>query len=172
MPSDVVYLSVLKQVDQMLDKILALGPEFWSLAKPTPTGCWEWQGPRNTEGYGTIKHYRAHRVSWMLANAELIPEEMHVRHSCDNPPCVNPLHLSLGTHQDNMNDRRDRGRAHLHHYKKSRPTRTNSDHCRNGHLWAENTRYDTYGRRVCSACRTNATKKWMKNREARRRGQS
>lgn len=74
-------------------------------------GCWEWQMSSRTgsnRGYGRItvnkKTIPAHRYSWMLFNNQDIPKGYVVMHSCDNSICVNPHHLSIGTHQDNMND--------------------------------------------------------------------
>ena len=69
--------------------------------------CWEWIGWK-VGGYGRIKvggvKQLAHRVSWILHNKTNIPVGFHILHSCDNPPCVNPKHLWLGTHQENMKD--------------------------------------------------------------------
>lgn len=81
---------------------------FWkSVIKGTKNECWEWQGTRHVQGYGTIgvrgKTLKAHRFSWELHNGE-IPDDMEVCHKCDNPPCVNPFHLFLGSHQDNIDD--------------------------------------------------------------------
>lgn len=78
------------------------------------TGCHEWTACHLPNGYGAIqyegKKLSAHRVSWQLHNGE-IPEGMHVLHKCDNRRCVNPEHLFVGTHQDNMKDRSQKGRA-------------------------------------------------------------
>ena len=69
--------------------------------------CWEWHGGKNNVGYGMIRDgtrmRTAHRVSYEL-NVGPIPPKKHVLHICDNPKCVNPKHLRLGTHQDNMLD--------------------------------------------------------------------
>lgn len=71
-------------------------------------GCWEFSGARHNQGYGLIslngKMYRAHRVAYDLCVGD-IPEDIQVLHKCDNPPCVNPEHLFLGTGQDNMDDK-------------------------------------------------------------------
>lgn len=82
------------------------------------TGCWEWQGSKR-RGYGrmivgsrtdgTRKSMSAHRVSYELENGK-IPDGMDVCHKCDNPCCVNPAHLFIGTRQDNIDDRERKGR--------------------------------------------------------------
>lgn len=76
-------------------------------------GCWNWTARLDKDGYGSIKHnhkvLRAHRVSWQLFRGE-IPEGMYACHSCDNPRCVKPSHLFLGTPADNMQDRDRKGR--------------------------------------------------------------
>jgi hypothetical protein len=77
-----------------------------------PRGCWEWTGRRNLQGYGNFsinsRKVAAHRVAWTLANGP-IPAGMHVCHHCDNPPCVRPDHLFLGTAADNIRDRNVKG---------------------------------------------------------------
>jgi hypothetical protein len=79
-------------------------------------GCWQWNGALDRHGYGQFKTEsrtspkRSHRVAWELTHG-LIPAGSSVLHDCDNPRCCNPSHLRLGTHEDNMADKRARNRA-------------------------------------------------------------
>lgn len=71
--------------------------------------CWEWTGTRDRDGYGIFrlgrKNVKAHRVAFGL------PTGGFVLHRCDSPACVNPGHLYLGDHSQNMTDRQERGRT-------------------------------------------------------------
>lgn len=88
--------------------------EFDSLWKPMPSGCWEWIGSRDVYGYGRIKRNgqtsKAHRLSFEFAGGA-VPSDRFVCHKCDNPCCVNPAHLFLGTSVDNNKDRHSKGRT-------------------------------------------------------------
>lgn len=85
---------------------------FW--AKVDKSGeCWEWTGCKQPSGYGKFRinsqHHRAHRVAWQLTYGD-IPSDLLVCHHCDNPSCVNPAHLFLGTQKDNVQDSVRKGR--------------------------------------------------------------
>jgi hypothetical protein len=90
---------------------------FWAKVDITP-GCWEWTAFRKNN-YGRIilptgrkrgQVVYAHRLSWELRNGP-IPDGLFVCHKCDNPPCVNPDHLFLGSNDDNMADMHAKGRG-------------------------------------------------------------
>lgn len=76
-------------------------------------GCLLWLASCDTGGYGTIKHQgknaKASRIAYQFAYGDF-DQSLFVLHHCDNPPCVNPLHLFLGTHQDNATDKVEKGR--------------------------------------------------------------
>jgi hypothetical protein len=79
----------------------------------TPAGCWEWNAAKNNKGYGQLNYQGrrllAHRLSYESHNGP-IPDGLILRHTCDNPPCINPKHLIVGTLVDNSRDMDERGR--------------------------------------------------------------
>jgi len=94
---------------------------FFSKVDKQPDGCWLWTGNTNDRGYGQFfiqgKGYAdtgsflTHRLSFMIANPEIILETKDVLcHKCDNPPCCNPDHLFVGTYMDNVRDSIEKGR--------------------------------------------------------------
>ena len=121
-------------------------------------GCLEFNGTRNKSGYGSIRFnkqsFSAHRLSWIIANGKRIPRGLCVLHKCDNPPCINPLHLELGDQLKNRHDCQIRGRD-FH---------VNRTHCINGHIFdRQNTAYKKCSRgiyRSCRICNKANTHKW------------
>lgn len=88
------------------DKREEVEARYWPKVKKNE-GCWEWQAGKNSQGYGVFsvlgKCYPAPRIAYVLAFGD-IPNGLLVRHKCDNPSCVNPDHLELGTTKDNSQD--------------------------------------------------------------------
>lgn len=77
-------------------------------------GCWEWTGHVDPKGYGRCAKVMGEVLTHRIAYQEFIgpiPNGLHVLHSCDNPPCINPAHLRVGTNNDNMRDRSERDRC-------------------------------------------------------------
>jgi hypothetical protein len=94
---------------------------FWARVEKNEVGCWPWLGWHDKDGYGVVstkrikedpiwREVRAHRISWMLANGVILGG-LWVLHRCDNPRCVRPDHLFLGTVQDNVADYMSKGGA-------------------------------------------------------------
>jgi hypothetical protein len=92
-------------------KCLSLAQRFWTKVDKTKSdSCWLWSAYKSKDGYGHIKLpgrngalKSAHRISWQLTFGN-IPHGVNVCHTCDNPSCVNPAHLFLGSDTDNMQD--------------------------------------------------------------------
>jgi hypothetical protein len=95
----------------------SLQERFWSkVDKRGVNDCWEWQAGKTSDGYGRMRanghRVLAHRISYQLERGQ-IPKGLWCLHKCDNPGCVNPSHLFLGTHDDNMRDMVSKGRARV-----------------------------------------------------------
>lgn len=138
---------------------------FLAKVQVQPDGCWVWTAAlRDGYPYGVFcfdgKTYRAHRFSYLLYRGE-IPEGQHVCHSCDNPTCVNPHHLFLGTQSDNIQDCLEKGR--FNHGTRGRP----KDSCPVGHPYTPENSYSRPGvsGRHCRECRRQRSQ----GRRARRR---
>jgi hypothetical protein len=132
----------------------------------TPDDCWEWQGARTSPGWHGImtyrgKHLMAHRVSFEHYRGP-IPEGLFVLHRCDNPPCVNPDHLELGTLHQNSLDASRRGRM----------VRVPKERCKRGHLFEGNTYiHPITGRRSCHECiRFRNAQRWRREQADVHRG--
>lgn len=118
--------------------------------------CWKWTGRAHEDGYGVIyfnrKYWRASRLSWVLFGGNgPIPSGMVIMHTCDNPPCVNPAHLVLGTHLDNRRDCINKGRAvpppcYIPN------SRSHREFCPSGHPLSGENLYIERGTRCCRAC--------------------
>lgn len=94
--------------------VRSMAERFWNKVEKG-SDCWEWMAYKDKDGYGKIGYQNggmlsAHRFSWILHFGSIL-DELFVLHHCDNPSCVRPDHLFLGTNQDNMNDMVKKGRS-------------------------------------------------------------
>jgi hypothetical protein len=91
---------------------------FWSYVVKQEGGCWLYEKTLDADGYGYFRYghrgglrqWFAHRFSWTIANGD-VPKGLCVCHTCDVRNCVNPAHLWIGTHDDNMKDMHRKGRG-------------------------------------------------------------
>lgn len=131
---------------------------FWSKVNRTDT-CWLWTAGKNNHGYGTFKlndkPRKAHRIAYELSVGP-IPHGLNVLHHCDNPPCVNPNHLFIGTQEDNVRDMTFKSR----HYQQKKT------HCPQGHEYSSDNTYITPdSTRACRECKRIAYRKWSPKRK-------
>lgn len=124
---------------------------FWEKVR-RGDGCWLWTAAKFHTGYGRLRatdnaggahNVSAHRLSWMIHFGP-IPDNLRVLHRCDNPPCVNPAHLFLGTQADNVADAIAKGRA--------RPTFRTVGVCRKGHAYTPDNIFMHGGYETCRTC--------------------
>lgn len=108
-------------------------------------GCLEWFRCRNNRGYGQMninhKRYLTHRISYFLFNGDF-DQNLKIMHSCDNPRCINPTHLKVGTQADNMMDMKLKGRHAL----------SKMTHCKRNHEFKEGSYTVFRGSRRCKEC--------------------
>lgn len=158
-----------------LGQIRPVAERFWEkVNKAHGDGCWEWTAARlqqdGKEWYGvfrvgskvmgTAQTQYAHRMAWLLTHW-LIPRGKSVLHRCDNPACVRPDHLFIGTHLDNMADMNAKGRGN-NAYTINPPT-----HCKRGHEFSEtNTATDSHGNRRCRMCAAMWTRIYSARRKS------
>jgi hypothetical protein len=143
-------------------------------SQPVQSGCVEWTGSRDRNGYGVItwqdKHWRAHRLAYETSVGP-IPPGMVLRHICDNPPCVLVSHLVPGTAAENVRDMIERNPDHPLQFggKVSGWRKRASMHCQSGqHEFTPENTYWYRGNRQCRACRRAA---WMRAYQRKRQAQ-
>ena len=137
---------------------------FWARVQKGE-GCWRWDGSKNRYGYGFVSYgprgaqtrVQAHRVAWTLAYGP-IPDGAFVLHHCDNPPCVRPDHLFLGTQGDNMVDMAAKRRG-SNQWK-------GATHCPRGHAYAE--KAPTAWRRRCMVCHGEVRVRWTERQRVKK----
>lgn len=127
--------------------------------EPNKRGCWEWTSTLSKAGYGKIwyegKQIPAHRMAWAIHRGP-IPKGAMICHICDNPKCVNPLHLYIGDGFTNQQDAVNRKR-----HKEARKT-----HCPKGHPYSISNTYLWRNQRACRKCRYTLNKVRYENKRS------
>jgi hypothetical protein len=131
---------------------------FWAKVAVGP-GCWEWTAGTQY-GYGRFvlggRTFKAHRLSYEIS-VGVIPDGLKVLHHCDNPPCVNPAHLFVGTHADNVRDREAKGRGNS---VPASDAHRSQEHCPNGHPYDQANTSHYRGQRKCRTCASARMRAW------------
>lgn len=152
------------------EKIEELKERLIRNTQPNLNGCWEWTLLRNPQGYGnttcgTIRS-SAHRISYAAFNGP-VPAGLVVCHHCDNPPCINPAHLYIGTQEENAHDCMEKGRANFPQelefckkglHKMEGYNVLNAKKERRGNYWR--------GGRQCRACKMAVNKRYLERKKA------
>jgi hypothetical protein len=156
---------------------LPLAERIARQSEAVPSGCVEWTGKQDKDGYGRIwwerRGWRAHRLTYIQAHGPVAPNIV-VRHKCDNPPCVRLDHLEMGTVRDNYQDMLERrGRDHmLPAGRVSGALKRAMTHCQRGHAFDDGNTYWRKGIRQCRTCRYDAWKRWYERSQAKKRSRA
>lgn len=153
-------------------KVLA---RFWSkVDTQSQDECWLWTGLRNRKGYGKFhiggSYEVATRVMLALQRGRALSSQELACHHCDTPPCVNPSHLFVGSHQDNMVDAVRKGRVNLGNLSRGEYNLAKTE-CLHGHPLTEDNLYvSKEGWRQCRICQRKNRAEWKRRRKDARHG--
>jgi hypothetical protein len=146
--------------DAVVDGVVADTHRIWDFVqKAGADECWYWRGRLSGKHNDRAYYYDPEtKKSWVAARFIMqAPPDLFVCHRCDNPACVNPAHLFLGTNSDNIRDAADKGRLPLQ----------KETHCKNGHEFVGDNLKPTTGRgRVCRECAKQRNRDWRASKRA------